>query len=75
MVSGFEPHLGQHFFPPGFSTMVSELLVDGSMQWNRSSIRGLFGTGGLKCTVGLVCRCISTNVTKLNCTLEIQGVD
>ena len=33
-----------------------------------SSIQDLFGTGGLECTVGLVCRCISANVTELNCT-------
>ena len=40
-----------------------------------SSIHGLFGAGGLKCTVGLQCSYISANVTELNCTLEIQGVD
>ena len=39
------------------------------------SIHGLFGTGGLACTVGLVCSCIAANMTELNCTLEIQGVD
>ena len=43
--------------------------------WPQSSIHGLFGTGGLECTVCLVCSCISANVTKLNCTLERQGVD
>ena len=43
---------------------------------NQSSIHSLFGTGGLKCTVGLlVCSCISANMTELKCTLEIQAVD
>ena len=51
------------------------------MNWNlrngggEFSIHSLFGTRGLDCTVGLVFGCISSNVTELNCTLEIQGVD
>ena len=40
----------------------------------QSSIHGLFGMGGLECTVGLLCSCISANVTELNCTLGIQDV-
>ena len=41
----------------------------------QSPIHDLFGTVCLECTAGLVCSCISANVTELNCTLEIQGVD
>ena len=38
-------------------------------------LHGLLGTSGLECTVALVYSCISANLTELNCTLEIQGVD
>ena len=41
----------------------------------QSSFHGLFGSGGLNCTADLTCKRISTNMTKLKCTFDIDNVD